>query len=215
MSTITTTPTQSSSPLASSGQGPSGGAAPSFNRGHQDLCRMTVDEYERIGGMLDDDRVELIDGYLVKKMSKDPPHIWTVQTIYSFLAGMLPSGWTWRKEDPVRIPDFDEPEPDVVVLRGSNDDFKVRLPGPRDVALVIEASETTLDRDQGPKLSAYARACIPVYWIVNLVDNQVEVYSNPSPDGYKSRQDFKPGQDVPVVIDGAEVGRIAVAAILP
>jgi Uma2 family endonuclease len=215
MSTITTTPTQSSSPLASSGQGTSGVAAPSFNWGHQDLYRMTVDEYERIGGMLDDDRVELIDGYLVKKMSKNPPHIWTVQTIYSFLAGMLPSGWTWRKEDPVRIPDFDEPEPDVSVLRGSNDDFNVRLPEPRDVALVIEASETTLDRDQGPKLSAYAKAGIPVYWIVNLVENQVEVHSNPGPDGYKSRQDFKPSQDVPVVIDGAEVGRIAVAAILP
>ncbi len=95
------------------------------------------------------------------------------------------------------------------------DDYRVRMPEPRDVALVIETSETTLDRDRGPKLSAYARSGIPVYWIVNLVDNHVEVYSDPSPTGYKTRQDFKPGQDVPVVIAGIEVGRIAVAALLP
>jgi len=83
------------------------------------------------------------------------------------------------------------------------------------VALLVEVSETTLARDQGKKLAAYAKAGIPVYWIVNLVENQVEVYSSPGPDGYQSRQDFKPGQDVPVVIEGVEVGRIAVADILP
>jgi Uma2 family endonuclease len=176
---------------------------------------MTVDEYERIGRMLDDDRIELIDGYLVKKMSKNPPHIWSVKTTLKLLAGLLPRGWTWRKEDPVRIPDFDEPEPDIAIVRGSDDDYKVRIPGPEDVALLIESSETSLARDQGPKLANYARAGIPVYWIINLVDNQVEVYSQPGPDGYQSHVVFKPGQDVPVVIDGVEVGRIAVADILP
>jgi Uma2 family endonuclease len=215
MSTATTAPTQLTPPVPAPEQGPAGGAAPSFTWGPQDLYRMTIDEYERIGGMLDDDRIELIDGYLVKKMSKNPPHIWAVKTTLKILAGLLPPGWTWRKEDPVRIPDFDEPEPDLAIVRGSDDDYKVRIPGPADVALVIESSETTLARDQGPKLSNYAKAGIPVYWIVNLVDNQVEVYSSPSPDGYKVHHDFKPGQDVPVVIDGVEVGRIAVADILP
>ncbi len=119
MSTVTTNPTQASPQFAAPHQRTTGGAAPSINWGPQDLYRMTVEEYERIGGMLDDDRVELIDGYLVKKMSKNPPHIWSVKTIYQLLAGMLPPGWTWRKEDPVRIPDFDEPEPDVAILRGS------------------------------------------------------------------------------------------------
>ena len=86
---------------------------------------------------------------------------------------------------------------------------------PADVALLVEVSESTLDRDQGEKLLAYATGNIPVYWIVNLVDDQVEVYTGPGPAGYRSRQDFKPGQTVPVVIDGHEVGRIAVADILP
>ncbi len=75
--------------------------------------------------------------------------------------------------------------------------------------------DTSLDRDRGAKLLAYAKGRIPIYWIVNLVDRQVEVYSDPTPDGYRSMQIFTPGQDIPVAIDGVEVGRIAVADILP
>ena len=177
---------------------------------------MTVDEYERIGTMLDDpDKVELIDGYLVKKMAKNPPHIATVKRTYKTLDALLPMGWTWQKEDPVRIPDFDEPEPDVTVRRGSDDDYNGRIPEQSDVALVVEVAESTLERDRGRKHLAYANGRIPAYWIVNLVDSQIEVYSDPAPDGYRSRQDFKPGQDAPVMIGGSEIGRIAVVSILP
>jgi len=180
-----------------------------------DLYRMTVDEYERIGGMLDDPRVELIDGYLVKKMSKNPSHIWTAKSLVMTLGGLIMPGWSWRKEDPVRIPDFDEPEPDIAIVSGSDDDYKGRIPEPPDVALVVEVAESTLERDQGRKFLAYAKGGIPVYWIVNLVDSQVEVYSDPASDGYRTRHDYKPGQNVPVVVGGREIGRIAVADILP
>ena len=180
-----------------------------------DLYRFTVDEYERMAGTLDDPRVELLDGYLVKKMSKKPPHIWSVRSVLDALDEMLPTRWSWRKEDPVRIPDFDEPEPDVAVVRGSKNDYERRIPEPCDVALVVEVAESTLDRDQGRKFLAYAKADIPVYWIVNLVDRQVEVYTDPTPEGYQSRVDYKPGQDFPVIIEGIEVGRIRVDDILP
>ncbi len=173
--------------------------------------RMTVNEYERVVDGLDDSRVELIDGYLVKKMGKNPPHVWSVKKVFEALDKMLPTGWTWQLESPIRIPNFDEPEPDLAILRGSDDDYEARMPGPGDVGLVVEVSHTTLDRDQGLKLTAYAKGGIPVYWIVNLV----EVYTNPGPAGYASRQDFFPGQDVSVVIAGVEIGRIAVADILP
>jgi Uma2 family endonuclease len=176
---------------------------------------MTVDEYERLAGMLDDPRVELIDGYLVKKMGKKPPHIWAVGSVLDATASVLPAGWSVRKEDPVRIPDFDEPEPDVAVVRGSRDDYCSRLPEPADVALLVEAADRSLATDRGPKRAAYARACIPVYWIVNLNDRQVEVYSDPGADGYRSAEVFAPGQEVPVIIAGIEVGRIKVADILP
>jgi len=216
MATVSIDPTRSLvPPLASSGQGPLRGAATPSIVASPDLYRMTIDEYERIGGMLDEERLELIDGYLVKKMSKNPPHVSTVKSIYRALSRVLPHGWTWQKEDPVRIPGFDEPEPDVAVLRGVDADYDLRIAEAGDVALLVEVSETTLDRDQGPKLSAYAKGGIPIYWIVNLIDHQIEVYSSPSPDGYQSRRDFKTGADVPVVIDGVEVGRIAVAEVLP
>jgi Uma2 family endonuclease len=124
-------------------------------------------------------------------------------------------GWWCRKEDPVRIPNFDEPEPDVAVVRGSRDDYRNRTPEPSDVALVIEVAEATLDRGQGKKWDAYAHGRIPVYWIVDLVHRRVEVHTNPGPGGYQSNQVFTSGQEVPVIINGVEAGRIAVADILP
>jgi Uma2 family endonuclease len=194
MSTITSTPLP---PLAS-----------------PEVYRFTVDEYERMAEVLDGCRVELIDGYLVKKMPKKPPHVWAVRCIVEAMPSLLPPGWTWWKEDPVRIPAFDEPEPDVAVLRGAAEDYRDRIPDASDVALLVEVAETTLARDRGQKLAAYARSGIAVYWIVNLVDRQVEVYTGPGPDGYSSRVDFTAGQHVPVVIDGVEVGRIAVSDML-
>ncbi len=182
-----------------------------------DLYRINVREYERMvaAGAFEDERIELIDGYMVKKMPKNPPHSWSTRKTLDLLAGFLPPGWLWRLEQPVRIPDFDEPEPDIAIVRGSLDDYKHRTPVPADVALLVEVSESTLDRDKGEKLSAFATGNIPVYWIVNLVDGHVEVYTGPGPGGYRSRQDFNPGQAIPVVIEGHEVGRIPVADILP
>jgi Uma2 family endonuclease len=182
------------------------------------LCRLTVDEYERIGeagAMNDPERVELIDGYMVTKMPKSPEHCYSTEKILGGLKGLLGAGWILRKEGPVRIPDFDEPEPDISVVRGSIEDYRHRHPGPSDVGLLAEVSLTTLDLDRGQKLSAYATAGILVYWIVNLVDNQIEVYTRPGPGAYQSRADYKPGQAVPVVIDGRHVGDIAVDDILP
>ncbi len=180
-----------------------------------DLHRFTVDEYERMAHLLDDARVELIDGYVVNKMSQKPPHFWTVDVTEEALRASLPQGWSLRREGPARIPDFDEPEPDLAVVRGSRKNYRLRHPEPPDIALLIKVADASLDRDRGPKLSAYAQGRIPVYWIINLVNRQVEVYTDPGKGTYDRRVDFKPGQDVPVVIDGAEAGRIAVANILP
>jgi Uma2 family endonuclease len=189
--------------------------SPAIPSGPPPLYRMTVDEYDRIGHLLDDPRVELIDGYLVKKMPKNPEHSWITKEVLKALDNRLPVGWTWRTEQPVRIPAYDEPEPDVSIVRGADVDYKHRKPGPADVALLVEVSDTTLSLDRGLKCSAYAREGIPVYWIVNLVDRQVEVYTNPGPSGYATRQDFKPGQQVPVVIAGQPCAPIPVDAILP
>jgi len=178
------------------------------------VYRISVDEYERMAWILSDDRVELIDGYLVRKMAKNPPHSWSTRELLDFLAQMLPPGWMWRQEQPVRIPDYDEPEPDIAIVRGTNDDYKHRIPEPSDVALLVEVSESTYDRDWGEKWTAYAKGGIPVYWILNLAKGRVEVYTNPGLAGYQSREDFEPGQQVPVTIGGQPLRPIAVADIL-
>lgn len=190
-------------------------SAPERVSRHGRFHKVRVDEYERLAGVLDDPRVELIDGYLVKKMGKKPPYIWAVGSVFDAIARVLPVGWSIRKEDPVRIPDFDEPEPDAAVVRGARDDCRSRLPVPADVALLVEAADRSLATDRGPKRAAYARANIPVYWIVNLNDRQVEIYSDPSAGGYQSAEVFVPGQHVPVKLAGIEVGRIKVTDILP
>jgi Uma2 family endonuclease len=179
------------------------------------IYRMTVDEYERMEGVLDDPRVELIAGYLVRKIGKHAPHVWAVTRLLKALIALLPAGWTWRKEDPIRIPDFDEPEPDITILRGSDEDYRNRVPDAKDATLVVEVSESTLARDRGDKRIAYARGKIPTYWIVNLVDRCIELHTGPGPDGYASCIRYTADQAIPVVIDGVQVGSIAVSEILP
>ena len=180
-----------------------------------DIDRLTVDEYERMAGTLDDPRVELLDGSVVRKMTQKPPHVWTVEATNDSLSPLLPPGWFIREEKPMRIPDFNEPEPDLSVIRGSRNDYLARHPEPKDVALLVEVADSSLERDRGQKCLAYAKGGIAVYWIVNLVDRHVEVYTNPAPEGYQSRVDFKVGEEIPVIIEGFEVGRIVVDDILP
>jgi Uma2 family endonuclease len=183
------------------------------------LHRITVDEYERIirsGALEDPTRVELIDGYMVDKMAKNPEHSFSATATHQALMDRLPAGWLARKEEPVRIPAYDEPEPDISVVRGTNPDYRHRAPGPRDVALLVEVSDTTLAQDRGVKLTAFARDGIAVYWIVNLADRQVEVYTRPVKAGrYRSRKDYKPGQQVPLTIGGQPLPPIPVDDILP
>jgi Uma2 family endonuclease len=183
------------------------------------LHRITVDEYERIiasGSLEDPGRVELIDGYMVDKMGKNPEHSYATKEVIKALDHRLPAGWTWRQEQPVRIPAYDEPEPDIAIIRGSDADYRHRIPTAADVALLVEVSDGTLGQDRGVKLAAYAKDGIPVYWIINLVDRQVEVYTRPVKAGrYRSCKDYKPGQHVPVVIAGQPLPPIAVDDLLP
>ncbi len=178
---------------------------------------ITVDEYERMaasGVFNEPKKIELIDGYLVTKMPKSPEHGFSTKEVLKALERMLPPGWTWRQEQPVRIPEYDEPEPDVAIVRGSDADYRHRLPEAADVGLLVEVSRANVSADR-QLANIYARAGIPVYWIVNLVDRQIEVYTDPGLVGYASRTDFPSGQQVPVVIDGRQAGQIAVDDILP
>jgi len=179
----------------------------------ESLYRLTVDEYERIADGLDSP-VELVDGYLVAKMTKKPPHVIACEKTRDALMRTVSAGWRVMSEAPVRIPEYNEPEPDLALARGTVEDYLDRHPGPADVGLVVEVADSSLRRDR-KRAHVYGPSGIPVYWIVNLVDRQVEVYSTLGPDGYGPSEILKPGQAVPVVIDGIKVGQIAVSDILP
>ena len=103
----------------------------------------------------------------------------------------------------------------MAIVRGTDADYEHRIPTAADVALLVEISDSTLSQDRGKKLLVYARGKIPVYWIVNLVDRQVEVYSRPGKKGYRSHQVYASGEQVPVTIGGQDLPPIAVGSILP
>src|SRR5262245_1295047 len=141
--------------------------------------RITVDEYDRIvasESLNDPKKIELIDGYLVTKMAKSPEHSFSTIELLKALERFLPNGWTARKEDPVRLPEYDEPEPDITIVRGSDADYRHRIPEASDVVLLVEVSRTNVSADRR-LITVYGRAGIPHYWIVNLLDRQVEVYT--------------------------------------
>ena len=184
-----------------------------------ELYRMTVDRYERLAesGVLDDPQVELINGLLVREMTKKPRHVSACELVSGLLEALLPAGWYIREQNPLRIPDYDEPEPDVVIARGSRGRYASRHPGPDDVALVVEVADTSLGKDRGEKLLAYGRGGVPVYWIVNLLDNQIEVYSEPdrTSGGYARCVVHAASDSLPLKIEDAETGSLAVSDVLP
>lgn len=181
-----------------------------------DLIRMTVDMYEVMArlGVLDDLRVELVNGLLVKKTTQGPNHTLTLDLMAYVLRRMLPEGWQMRAARPISLPKCDEPEPDLAILRGEPGVYQGRHPGPGDVAMVVEVSDSSLRLDCGDKLRAYARAGIAHYWIVNLVDRRIETYRDPGRGGYAASTHYGNSSEAPVGIDGVEVGRIAVAQVL-
>lgn len=183
--------------------------------------RFTVREYHKlieIGVLTENDRVELLEGYLVEKMPQDPTHAGTIQMVEDALLALLPPGWCCRVQLPITLA-VSEPEPDVVVARGNKRSYLGHHPSPAETGLVVEVANTSLDTDREDKVPIYARNGLTVYWIVNLVDRQVEVYEQPSGPaanpGYATSRTYKPGDAVPVVLDGNAVGTIPVNDLLP
>jgi Uma2 family endonuclease len=193
--------------------------------------RFSVEKYEAMvasGVFTNDDRFELIEGLLVEKMTKLPPHAASSELCRKAIERLLPVGWHVRQEQPVRIPGRDsEPEPDLSVARGEIHDYDERHPSPADIALVVEVSKASLDDDRAMALT-YGGGGIPIYWIVNLVGRQIEVYSNPAAGGgnppgagpqggqaYSAPVIVSETESVDLVIAGAIAGRIPVADLLP
>jgi hypothetical protein len=181
------------------------------------IWRLTVEQYHDMvqsGILTEDDPVELLEGWLVTKMPQNPPHLTVTQLAHDVLSRIIPSGWFINVQGPITTADS-EPEPAIVVVRRSRLDYMERLPSPSDVALVVEVSDATLQRDRTLKLRIYASAGITVYWILNLPERQLEVYSDPADANYRQQRFYSTAESAPVVIEGREVGGVTVDDLLP
>ena len=165
--------------------------------------------------LTEDDRVELLEGWIVPMMTRGPRHDTVVCILQQMLFELSPSEWSARGQSAVTTTDS-VPEPDVAIVRGAPRDYLEHHPGVGDIECAFEVADSSLSRDR-EKSRIYARAGIPVYWIVNLVDNRVEVYSEPDQDSaeYKQSANYGKGSAVPLVIFGKTLADFSVDELLP
>ncbi len=180
--------------------------------------RFGVSQYHRMiaaGILADDDPLELLEGWLVPKMVKNPAHSTARHVATKALEQAVPPGWHVRSQEPITLDDS-EPEPDIAVVRGDPGQYARSHPGPRDVALVVEVADASLVRDRSLKKRIYARAGIPVYWIVNLPERRIEAYADPTGPcdsaDYRWHEDYAAPAELPLTIEGREAGRVTIAA---
>ncbi len=184
------------------------------------LRRFTVEEYHKLArtGVLPSGApFELLEGWIVPKMTRHPPHDTTLDKTQEALRDRLSRAWRLRIQSAITTTDS-EPEPDIAVVPGPADRYNNRHPGPSDIALLVEVADSSLLEDRNDKGRIYARAGIAVYWIVNVQQRQVEVYTDPSgpisEPLYGQRRDYREDELVPLVIAGQEIAQVPVRDLL-
>jgi Uma2 family endonuclease len=161
----------------------------------------TREEYYAIGtmGLFTDKRIELIEGEIIEMAPIGPPHAAITHPLAVILEQAFGTGFTARNQVPVVLEDDikpSEPEPDIAVVTGHWRDYLNRKPGTSDIKLIVEVADSSLNDDRTIKAVLYATFGIPEYWIVNLIDLQLEVYREPSETGYASCQIYRSGDTV-------------------
>lgn len=177
--------------------------------------RMSVERYHELtaaGAFNEHDGVELLDGVVTEKMSKNPPHRFATRRCDLLLAEIIPPGWHVQNQEPVTLQNS-EPEPDVAVIRGQLADYATRHPTNTEIELVVEVADTTVVTDRY-KAELYAGAGIPTYWLINLVDRCVEVMTQPQMKGDKAMYSHRSIQQITdsldVMIGGQSAGKLNV-----
>jgi len=155
-----------------------------------DLRLLTVQEYHRMAeiGIIDEDeRVELLAGQIVKMAAKGTAHSAAVTRTDKLLNNRLGQRILVRLQDPVRLNDYSEPEPDIAVVIPDPLYYEYNHPTPSEIYLIIEVADTTLRTDCGIKATLYAQSGIADYWVLDVNNRQLNVFREPSQDGYQSR----------------------------
>ena len=156
--------------------------------------RFTVDDFARLGEagiFAEDDRVELIDGEIRDMTPIGPPHAWIVNRLIRKLVLHLDNRAWVSAQNPLRLDGHTEPQPDLVVARGGEDDYAERHPEAGDVLLVVEVADSSLRYDRAEKMPRYARAGIPEAWLVDVTGRAVTVCTVPGSGGYARERVFR------------------------
>ena len=179
---------------------------------------LTIDVFSRMveSGLIPQDRrVFLSNGRLYEKMAKTKAHGYVGAAIDRAVNRRLPDGWSLWPESTIVLDPTNAPLPDFALVRVANPlDFAApeRYPGPADIGLRIEVAVTSLHDDLTTALEQYARASIPVYWVVDVLGRRILVHTEPRVvDGrgeYARVETYRPGESLPLVLDGQEVARI-------
>ena len=159
----------------------------------------TVDEYYKMvdaGILRDDDRVELIEGEIIQMSSMGSRHAAVVTRVTDVLIPFLKGRALLRPQLPLRLNEFNEPGPDIVVLKPRPDFYASKHPGPADVFLVLEISDSSLRDDRDVKLPIYAAMRLPEVWIADLAGDEVLVYREPSGKRYNTSLSFRSGDSI-------------------
>lgn len=180
------------------------------------LRRFSVDEYQWLAanGTFDEQpHVELLDGCIVHKKPKTPLHDGSVDLVVGSFRSFLNRGWYIRAQK-LLIAGNSCPEPDVAIIWGRPLDYQLRHPQAAECTVSIEIADTDVERDR-LKAGIYAHAGVPEFWLVNLVDWQLERMTQPSPEGRYQQTEFLSVKDtVPLVIAGTEVARLSLQELL-
>jgi Uma2 family endonuclease len=183
--------------------------------------RLTVRQFSKMidaNVFREEDRVELLGGILVP-VTLNLPHALAVARLAEMLRPRLPADWSLWEEKPVQLGRIWRPQPDIAVFKSPFSAFARDWPQPHDIALLVEVADTSYPKDSGIKLRRYAHVQIAQYWIVHLDRRQVEVYRDPhgrhGKAGYRMIEIHPNTVEIPVVIEGNDLGGIAVKEILP
>ena len=183
---------------------------------HLGLRRITVAEYQQLtvaGFFAKDERFELLDGLIVRRPTFRPPHAATYNRVRKRLDREVPAGWYVYCRPGVAL-EVSVPEPDLCVLRELDEEYQTRLPTANDLGIVIDVTDAGLLTVKRDKLRIYAAGRVPVRWLVNIPERQIEVYTDPQPTAdppaYATVRVFPRGQDVPLELDGVAVAAVPV-----
>lgn len=159
--------------------------------------QFTVKEYNRMieaGILTKDDRVELIKGEIIQMAAIGRRHAACVNRLAELFILRLAQAVTIGVQNPVELNDNSEPQPDLALLRRRADFYEAGHPQPSDVLLLVEVADTTIESDREIKIPLYANSNIAEVWLVDINQRLMEVYREPSPNGYQNIQKLQPGQ---------------------